>query len=97
MVNVFVLYPRTETSVFKEDYYRKTHGAMVAELLKPEGLRDFSINTAVAPDQPFHIIARLTFDSLDAFQQAMGKHGEALTGDIPNFFNEQPIFYVGEE
>jgi len=41
-------------------------------------------------------IARLTFDSVDAFNGSFGPHADEILGDIPNYTNATPVIQVSE-
>jgi uncharacterized protein (TIGR02118 family) len=51
-----------------------------------------------APGAPaaYVAMAHLSFDSLDAFQNAFGPHGAAIMGDIPNYTNTQPTVQISQ-
>jgi uncharacterized protein (TIGR02118 family) len=82
------------------DYYQKTHMAMV-EKLSSQGMRRAEarkiLGTPIGDRAPFQMIASLYFDNPAALAAAMGsEQGRALAADIPNFFEGQPDFMIGE-
>ena len=38
----------------------------------------------------------LLFDSVEAFQGALGPHAEAIMGDIPNYTDIEPAIQISE-
>lgn len=85
--HLLVLYnPPADAAAF-DSYYRETHVPLVKKI---PGLRRFSVSRKVAPAgggaTPFHLIAVLEFDSLDALGSALGSpEGAAAAGDLKNF------------
>jgi uncharacterized protein (TIGR02118 family) len=64
-----------------------------------EALKGFSIDRAVTgPDlpAPYAVIANLLFESVETMRAALAEHGAALTSDIPNYTNVQPVIQVSE-
>jgi uncharacterized protein (TIGR02118 family) len=41
-------------------------------------------------------VGTLTFDSLEAFQMAMGPHMGEIMGDIPNYTDITPVLEISE-
>ena len=101
MISINILYPSGEGKTFDMDYYIKSHISMVHELLDDEGMTSVEVDKGLASMQegepaPFLCIAKLHFTSIEKFQAALGKHGDALMADIPNFTNTQPQIQVSE-
>lgn len=44
----------------------------------------------------FVAMCHLYFDSVGAFEQAFGAHGEAIVADIPNYTNAQPTVQASD-
>ena len=41
-------------------------------------------------------MAVVDFESLEAFQDAVGTHGEEIFGDVPNFTNITPVVQISD-
>lgn len=52
----------------------------------------------LAPGSPAPqvVIARMSFESMEAFQAAFSLHGQTLMADIPNFTDIQPVIQIGQ-
>lgn len=100
MVVVSVIYPATPNARFDMQYYREKHVPMVGERWTSMGLREVKILRGVgAPgggDATYAVIALLTFESAEALQQAMEKHGKEVVGDVANFTDITPLIQVNE-
>ena len=75
-------------------------GPLVDSLLGPTGLMkglavDEGLGSA-APGQPapFACVGHMTFETVEAFQQAFGPNAPTIMGDIPNFTNVQPVVQI---
>lgn len=92
MIRVSVLYPSGEGTTFNHDYYRTTHVPLVAKAWNPVGTQ---IDKVISG--PHEAAVHMTFDSLEAFQGAMGS---PLTGDVmadvQNYTNIAPVMQVSE-
>ena len=44
----------------------------------------------------YSFIALLDFVSMGAFEDAAGRHGKEILGDIPNFTDVTPVILIGE-
>ena len=100
MIVVSVMYPNQEGVVFDFAYWTITHLPLVAQLVGPalkgiESERGLSGPLPGSP-APYVAVARLQFDSVEAFQSAFGPHSAALMGDIPKFTNVSPTIQIGE-
>lgn len=98
MVVISVMYPATANATFDMEYYREKHVPMVGDRWGNMGLREAKILQGVgAPGggtATYSVIALLTFESVDALQQALELHGREIVGDIANFTNVTPIIQV---
>ncbi|SAK90855.1 EthD protein [Caballeronia calidae] len=87
MAQLVALYKHpTDTNAF-DDYYASTHVPLAKTL---PGLRRYEISTgpvvAASGDSPYHLVALLQFDSLDAIQTALGSpEGQKTAADLANF------------
>ena len=87
---MFFLYRRPDLTV--EAFQSYSHGTHVPIVAKVPGLVRYVINhTAVNPAGAANAcdaVAELWFDSLDAFQSALGSpEGAAALGDQPNYLD----------
>ena len=60
-----------------------------------------TVDTGLAGGAPgeaaaFIAMGHLTFESVDAFQQAFGPNAEEILADIPNLTNAQPQVQISE-
>jgi uncharacterized protein (TIGR02118 family) len=100
MIKVALLYPNGEGKTFDMDYYANKHMPLAASLFG-NSLKAMSIDNGVAgrtPDAPvpYLAIGYFYFESMSAFQDAMGPNSAKLKADVPNFTNIQPVFQVSE-
>ena len=82
-----VLYHHTEDAAAFDRYYDETHVPLAKTL---PGLRSYSISRpGPGPDgqqPPYHLVAVLTWDSAEAFQDAFGSaEGQAAVADVAKF------------
>ena len=87
MVKLVVAYGPPEDPAAVDEHYTHPHAAL-AEAIPT--LRKFEAGKVLGtPDgsaAPYHLIAQLSFDDVDALTAAMGSpEGHAAAGDIPNF------------
>ncbi|NIJ52908.1 EthD family reductase [Dyadobacter arcticus] len=99
-MNLTCLYPKTETMWFDRDYYLNEHIPLVRKRLTPLGLNKIDIEEGLAGGVPgtppaYIIVAKLSFDSLEILQNALGTHGPELISDIANFTDVQPVMQLG--
>jgi uncharacterized protein (TIGR02118 family) len=86
MASVLVLYnPPADPEAF-DRHYREVHAPLAARI---PGLRAYTVSEGVfAADgkAPYHLVAELSFDSMDALQAAMASpEAQAAVADMPNF------------
>ena len=97
-VSLQVLYPVGNDTTFDHDYYAATHIPLVGEHMgKHIETVSASKGLAGGSDVPagFHVLATMTFSSMDNLQAALGDAGPVLA-DIPNFTNTEPQMLIGE-
>ncbi|MEM7439637.1 MAG: EthD family reductase [Pseudomonadota bacterium] len=98
-VSMQVAYPKTADSTFDKDYYLSTHMALVGEHMgahiQSTVVTQGFAGGAPGSDAPFHVIATIIFADQAAMDAAMA-NGGPVVGDIPNFYNAQPVMMVGE-
>jgi uncharacterized protein (TIGR02118 family) len=84
---VVVLYHTPADASAFDRYYAETHTPIAKKM---PGLRSFTVSRGpvVTPQgpAPYHLVATLVFDSMEAIQQALGSaEGQAAVGDLRNF------------
>lgn len=90
MICVNAFYPAAGEGRFDLTYYYDHHIPLCQRLLGPFGLQkievDEGLSGAAAGAPPnYRIIARLYFDTIEHFQQALGSVGGEILGDVPNY------------
>jgi uncharacterized protein (TIGR02118 family) len=100
MIKLTVLYPNDSDSKFDWDYYLGTHVPLAKEKIGPAVL-SVSVDQGLAggtPGEPppYTAIFRMTFESLQSFQEAFGPVAPDLVADLPNFTNVQPTIQLSE-
>jgi uncharacterized protein (TIGR02118 family) len=100
MIQVAVQYPRTEGAKFDMDYYCTKHVPLLQERCG-DALKSATILEGLSggmSGKPSANIAAvlLAFDSLEAFQAAMGPHMGEIMGDIPNYTDITPVLEISE-
>jgi uncharacterized protein (TIGR02118 family) len=100
MIRLTVLYPAKEGETFNYDYYFNNHHKLIVARLKLEGLVscefDKGVSDPAGGKAPYLAIAHLMFNSVDALQKALAKHGAEILGDIPNYTRIEPTMQVNE-
>jgi uncharacterized protein (TIGR02118 family) len=99
MITVSIFYPNTLESLFNLEYYQTQHLPLIERLLKPMGMEQVMVDQAVGTPMPgisapFSVIAHLIFNNLEEMELAMGRHGETLMEDVPNFTNVKPLVQI---
>ncbi|MEL0644894.1 EthD family reductase [Olleya sp. Ti.3.14] len=100
MIKVSVMYPNGKDVQFDADYYKNTHLPMVSKLVG-SALKDLELDLGIAsrvPGEPapYVAIAHLKFDSVQAFQESFGPHGETFAADVKNYTNIQAELQISE-
>jgi len=92
MIRLSVLYPASEGASFDHEYYREKHIPLAMRIW---GLESAAIDRGV--DGPYVAAVHVTFESLDAMQQAMAVEGTAdVLADIPNYTSITPVLQTSE-
>jgi uncharacterized protein (TIGR02118 family) len=92
MIRVSVFYPTTEGASFDHDYYREKHVPLVVRTWSPVGAE---IDKGV--DGPYVAAVHVTFESLDALNQAMAAEGTAdVLADVANYTTITPVLQTSE-
>ena len=100
MITVTFLYPNKPGTRFDADYYIDVHMPLAIRLLGP-ALKAVTaeIGTSAAmPDQPppFFAMATFSFESVQAFTQAVMPHYMELQSDIPNYTDVEPVVQISD-
>jgi uncharacterized protein (TIGR02118 family) len=87
VAKLVALYKKPADAAAFDAYYFATH---VPKAKKVPGLRRYEVSTGPVAtpqgDSPYHLVAILSFDSVDAVQLGMGsREGQAAAGDLANF------------
>ena len=96
---VVVLYNTPQDPQAFDQYYASRHIEIAKKI---PGVRSYRIsNGPVATPQgpsPYHLVATLEFDSMQALQAGMGSaEGRAAGGDLPNFATGGASLLIFEE
>jgi uncharacterized protein (TIGR02118 family) len=92
MIRMSVFYPVTEGATFDHDYYRDKHVPLCVRTWNP---RSAEIDQGV--EGPNVAAVHLTFESLDALQQAMAAEGTAdILADVANYTTITPVLQTSE-
>lgn len=100
MIKVSVMYPNSKDVQFDADYYKNTHLPMVSKLVG-SALKSLELDLGIASrtsgePAPYVAIAHLKFDSIEAFQESFGPHGETFAADVKNYTNVQAELQISE-
>ena len=87
MADLVVMYKTPKGPAAFDRYYAEHHIPLAKKM---PGLRQYQVShgPVATPAGPsaFHLIATLTFDSMEAVQAAFGSaEGQAAAADVPNF------------
>ena len=100
MIKVSVFYPNEEGKEFDMGYYFNKHIPMVQQKLGAACKRvavEQGLGGAVPGSRPTYIVmCHLYFDSVEAFQTALGPHAQAINEDVPNYTDLQPTIQISE-
>ena len=99
MIQLNIIYPKSENSHFDWNYYLDIHMPMSIKL-HGTALKSISIGKGVegieAAPVAYIAVTTMWFDSVDAFLQAFMPHAETLQGDMKNYTNIQPVIQFSE-
>jgi uncharacterized protein (TIGR02118 family) len=100
MITVTFLYPNTLGSRFNADYYIDVHMPLAIRLLGPalKGVSAEIGTSAAMPDQPppFFAMATFTFETVQAFTEAVMPHYTELQSDIQNYTDVAPVVQISD-
>lgn len=92
MIRVSVYYPVTEGASFDHDYYREKHVPLAVRTWSP-----LSAETDKGVNGPHVAAVHFTFESLDAFNEAMTAEGSAdVLADVANYTSITPVLQTSE-
>ncbi len=92
MIRVSVFYPATEGASFDHDYYREKHVPLAVRTWSP-----VSTEIDKGVDGPNVAAVHMTFESLDALNQAMAAEGTAdVLADVANYTTIAPVLQTSE-
>lgn len=82
------------------DYYLRVHIPLAKKLLGSE-MRDVTVETGLNAGRPnsisrYAVVARMTFDSLEAFYKVIVPALDTLSADIPKYTNITPVIQISE-
>jgi uncharacterized protein (TIGR02118 family) len=81
-----VLYGQPDDPAAFDKYYEATHVPLANKIPACRSFTYRHVATLDGSQPPYHLIAELAFDSLEALQGAMGgPEGQAAAADVPNF------------
>ncbi|MEP7107642.1 MAG: EthD family reductase [Ferruginibacter sp.] len=99
MIQLNILYPKTENATFDWDYYLNIHMPMSIKL-QGTALKGVSIVKGIGGIegvQVAHIaITSMLFESVNSFIDAFTPHAEMLQGDMKNYTNIQPVIQFSD-
>jgi uncharacterized protein (TIGR02118 family) len=92
MIKVSVFYPKTDGASFDHDYYKATHVPLCQA-----GWSPLKAEIDKGIDGPNEAAVHLYFDSMEAFQGAMGSPATAgIMADVANYTTITPALQVSE-
>lgn len=100
MITVTFLYPNEPGSRFDLDYYLTRH-LDLSRAVFGNVLRELEIDrgsTGIEPNSqpPYHIIARMKFDSSDDFYTALMPRIYELRADVEQYFDGETIIQISK-
>jgi uncharacterized protein (TIGR02118 family) len=99
MAKVYAMYKRPADAAAFDRYYYATHVPIAKKI---PGLRHYEVTTGSVTvpgggDAPYHLVATLTFDSLEAIAAALASpEGQATAADLGNFASGGVDLYVAD-
>ncbi|MBI3819886.1 MAG: EthD family reductase [Planctomycetes bacterium] len=87
MAKLLAIYKKPANVAAFDRYYFSTHLPLAKKI---SGLRRYEVNAgevgSALGESPYHLVATLTFDSMDALQRALASpEGQQAAGDLANF------------
>jgi uncharacterized protein (TIGR02118 family) len=97
MPKVLVLYKTPKSAEAFDKHYMSIHAPLARKI---PGLTSYDISrggvgTPAGPSADLHLIATLSFDTMEALKAGMGSpEGKAAAGDLPNFADGGVDLYI---
>ncbi|WP_244816578.1 EthD family reductase [Caballeronia sp. Lep1P3] len=87
MATLVALYKTPSDAQAFDAHYTSTHAPLAKKM---PGVRSYTVSagpvSVAQGESPYHLVALLQFDSLDAIQSALGSpEGQATAADLANF------------
>ena len=87
MATLLVLYKKPKNAAAFDSHYTTKHAPLAKKI---PGLKRYEVSAGSVStpqgESPYHLVALLTFDSLDAIRKALAsREGQATAGDLANF------------
>jgi len=99
MVQLNIIYPKTENATFDWDYYLNTHMPLSIKL-HGAALKGITIAKGIegieAAPVAYVAVTNMLFESVNSFIEAFMPHAATLQGDMKNYTNIQPIIQFSE-
>jgi uncharacterized protein (TIGR02118 family) len=100
MITVSVLYPNRVGARFDMDYYLASHVPMLRRVFG-SALRSCVVEQGLGGGAPgteaeFAVLCHLRFDSVAAYQQAIGPVADQVRDDVANYASEAPVIQLSE-
>jgi len=100
MIKFSAFYPNEEGKKFDMTYYFNKHIPMIQQKLG-SACKRVAVEQGLGGAEPgsratYLIMFHLYFDSVEAFQTAIGPHVQTIMGDIPNYTDIQPTIQISE-
>ena len=94
------MYPNKPGGRFDMAYYQATHIPM-AKRLMGSALKSVTVERGVNGGPPgtkpsYIVVARMEFESVDAFYKAFVPHMDTLRNDIPKYTDIEPVIQISE-
>ena len=99
MIQLNILYPKTDVSVFNWDYYLTIHMPL-SEKLQRNYIKGVSIVKGIegieAAPVSYMALTIIRYESVDDFMKAFIPHKDVLQEDMKNYTNVEPIIQFSE-
>ncbi|HVV56487.1 MAG TPA: EthD family reductase [Mucilaginibacter sp.] len=99
MIKIDVFYPAGIGNTFDMEYYCNKHLTMVMQLSKlcRRAEAETGLSGMAPGSAPTYVaMGHLTYDSINDFNASFMPHIEAITADIPNYTNIEPVIQICE-
>jgi uncharacterized protein (TIGR02118 family) len=100
MVTLSVLYPNRDGARFDMDYYLTSHIPMLKRVFG-SALKGCVVEQGVGGSAPgteaeFAVLCHLRFDSVEAYQQAIGPVADEVRDDVANYASVVPVIQLSD-